>query len=444
MKDIDYKKTLASHLGIFDLNCLKSIVGENEFKNYIETLPECAYKPGNRLDFNKIDSFDFANIHSNKFLANLHLHTNYSDGAASVSQILENAVKIADENVRNGSFGFLLAITDHDTIDGVKEALRLISESPDKYKNLKLVLGVEISTVALNFLNQTKTLDIHTLFYCINPFNRFLDNFLKEKIQLKYKLACETLMELNRDLAPVLNKLNIILNLNEASKIHPMILKGQDEVSHPLKKYIYAEILFTYYVKNNPEILQMLKESGVDKSFLSYEKPVFKYKNMFNNERYFYIYKDSLQKYLNLITDNKYEFVLPDIPQNIVDYLLKGKYICENSHPTKYKHLEAFSYFEETLEFLNSLDYGVISIAHPARINVKNVDSSVFEFFREFWRIYKEHGKNKAFAYEKYYQSYRGSAKFDMLKDINSSAALYNLASTGGVDSHGDCVFCRV
>lgn len=437
MNDIDYKKTLARHLDITDLNLLRSVVAPNEFKEFINLFDENAYKPDNWLDINKVSTFDCQSLGNNKFFANLHVHTNHSDGLACVSQILDCAIKIADENAKNGGFGFLLAITDHDTIDGVKEALNIIIQNPEKYRNLKLVTGVEISTVGVDFSYQKKTLDIHTLFYCLNPFDEQLNMFLNEKMHQKYNLACETLNFLKKSLSSVLEELNLNLSLEDAAKIHPMITKGQDEVSHPLKKYIYGEILFSYYVQNNANLLKKLEEFGVDNKLLSYEKPVYMYKSMFNNERYFFIYKDALQKYLNFITNNKYNFILPDIPETLVKTLLTGKEICEKSHPSCESRLQAFSYFEETLKFLNSLDSGVISIAHPARINVHNIDRPLFDFFNEFWDVYKKNGKDSAFAYEKYYRSYTSSSKLKMLDDINKAADLYKLAATGGIDSHG-------
>lgn len=443
MNDIEYKKLLANHLNITDLSLLDPVVGQNELISLLANLDEQAFMPGKRLDFNRVDTLDCKNLDTHKFWANLHVHTLHSDGLSGVSQILDYAAEIADSNAQNGGFGFLLAITDHDIIEGTKEALGLIIQHPEKYKNLKLALGVEISTVGVDFSCQKKTLDIHTLFYCFNPFDERFNCFLNEKMHLKYNLACETLAELKKALAHALDKLSINLSLEQAAKIHPMIVKGQDEVSHPLKKYIYGEILFTYFLRNNPEILQKLEEAGVDKSLLSYEKPVFKYKNMFNNERYFYIYKDALQKYLNFITENKYAFNLPEIPEWLVDTLLKGKEICEKSHPSHNIRLNAFSFFEETLEFLDFLDCGIISIAHPARINVKNIDRPVFDFFKEFWGVYKKCGKDSALAYEKYYQSYAGSTKFAMLDDINKAADLFKLVPTGGIDSHGYGVCTR-
>ena len=70
-----------------------------------------------------------------------------------------------------------------------------------------------------------------------------------KKRQLKFELAKRILFDLQNGLENVLKTHNIELSLDEASKIHPMITKGEDEVSHPLKKYIFSKILFSHYVE---------------------------------------------------------------------------------------------------------------------------------------------------------------------------------------------------
>ena len=135
--------------------------------------------------------------------------------------------------------------------------------------------------------------------------------------------------------------------------------------------------------------------------------------------------------------DNKYSIALSEIPENIEQYLLKAKGICEMSHPARDRKLDAFSEFSETLKFINTLEYGLISIAHPARINTNYINTDLFSFFNEFWNVYKTFGAQRAYAYEKYYQSYSASKHFERLTAIDETAKKYGLAYTGGIDSHG-------
>ena len=57
----------------------------------------------------------------------LHIHSDFSDGNYSISEICE---RCKNEGV------YEIAITDHDTVEGCKEAVRIIASNPEKYKNL--------------------------------------------------------------------------------------------------------------------------------------------------------------------------------------------------------------------------------------------------------------------------------------------------------------------
>jgi predicted metal-dependent phosphoesterase TrpH len=78
------------------------------------------------------------------FRADLHCHTTCSDGSATPSEVVQNAVKIG----LNG-----LSITDHDTIDAYATAL----PEADKLK-LRMISGVEFSATL-------KDISIHILAY---------------------------------------------------------------------------------------------------------------------------------------------------------------------------------------------------------------------------------------------------------------------------------------
>lgn len=74
----------------------------------------------------------------------LHSHTYYSDGQLSPAELIDRAHNMQVD---------VLAITDHDTIDGIAEAL---THQAKHKRTLKIVPGVEISTAWHNF-------DIHIL-----------------------------------------------------------------------------------------------------------------------------------------------------------------------------------------------------------------------------------------------------------------------------------------
>lgn len=367
------------------------ILSEKDFIEKVKSLSEISFKAGERKQPEIMDSHDFRYVQSGEFCANLHIHTKHSDGIMTVQELLDQ------------SKNRLIAITDHDTIDGCKKAVELC---PD---NVDLALGVEISTVAINFPKQPKPLAIHLLVYGIDPFDEKLNNFLDTKRELKLQLAKDTIKRLNEAL-PEYN-----FTLEEASLCHPMILKGQDEVAHPMKKYTIGKILLNYFFPN---------------ADFSYEKPFFKYKYLFGTDSFTICYKRALELYAGCS--------LPLIPDDILNKIEIAKEIYTQSHPSIGKMLEPFSSFEETVEFVTTLNSGVMSIAHPARTKAYTP-----EFYTYLFNNFKKFGKEKAMFFEKYYQSYDGKYFREWCPIINRTAESFNLLATGGMDSHGFGITAR-
>lgn len=370
------------------------ILSEKDFIERVKNLTEISYKAGERKKAEVLDSHDFRYVQSGDFCANLHVHTQYSDGSMTIEELVERTAKISN---------MLVAITDHDTIYGCKKAMEICP------KNIDLCLGVEISTVAINFPKQPKPLPIHLLVYGIDPHDQKLNNFLDKKRELKLQLAKDTIDRLNTEL-PEYN-----FTLEEAALCHPMILKGQDEVAHPLKKYTCGKILLNHYFPN---------------ADFSYEKPFFKYKNLFSTDAFPICYKRALEMYAGCS--------LPLIPEDILAKIQTARDIYLQAHPSTGKMLEPFSSFEETVEFITTLQNGVMSIAHPARLRAYTP-----EFYTYLFNNFKKFGKNKAMFFEKYYQSYSGNYHIEWCPIINRTAENFNLLATGGLDSHGYSVTSR-
>src|SRR5262245_53031652 len=65
--------------------------------------------------------------------ADIHIHTTYSDGSASVREVIEHVAQATDMR--------LIAITDHDTINGALLARQIASEF-----GIEVIVGEEVST----------------------------------------------------------------------------------------------------------------------------------------------------------------------------------------------------------------------------------------------------------------------------------------------------------
>lgn len=377
------------------------IVGEKDFIEIVKNLNPISFKPGERKQPEVMDSHDYRYLESGEFGANLHIHTCHSDGSLTIDEFLKNTQEVSQYNPK-----FLAAITDHDTIEGSKEAYELIKNFP----NINVCLGIEISTVGIKFPNQPKPLAIHLLVYGINPFDKKLNEYLNTKRDLKLQLSKDTIVELNKNLS------GYNFNLEEAAKCHPMIAKGQDEVAHPLKKYTTGKILLDYYFP---------------KADFSYEQPIYEHKYLFATaDSYHITYKKALENFTGM--------KLPVIPDDILEKIHIAKEIYTNAHPRIGKMLEPFSSFEETVEFVTTLDSGVMSIAHPARTKAYTA-----EFYTYLFKNFKEHGKDKAMFYEGGYQSYEGRYALEWKSIIERTAAQFNLSQTGGLDSHGKNIISR-
>lgn len=71
-------------------------------------------------------------------LADVHVHTTFSDGVARPEEVLNHYV------LRTGAR--VIAITDHDTLDGALWARDFMARHPEAYSRLQLIVGEEVST----------------------------------------------------------------------------------------------------------------------------------------------------------------------------------------------------------------------------------------------------------------------------------------------------------
>ena len=163
MTDMEYKQELLRGVGEnpADWARLGPIMGRKELlavlRGYQNT-PD-VYRPGD----------DFANVKNKTFGANLHIHTTNSDGLMTVAQLLDLGARYGDSLAEyNPGRKFYIAITDHNTTNGAIEALNLVVDNPEKYKNLKIALGIEASAIFSSSVAGAAS-EVHLLSYCLNP-----------------------------------------------------------------------------------------------------------------------------------------------------------------------------------------------------------------------------------------------------------------------------------
>ena len=127
-----------------------------------------------------------------KFRADLHCHTNCSDGSMSPKEILVHAKKIGLQG---------LSITDHDTVSAYHEAIPIAREL-----GILLGSGVEFSSV-------DQGVSIHILGYDIDLESKELIAFCKRHLERR--------RERNRKILEKLQDRGILIELEEEGEEHP-------------------------------------------------------------------------------------------------------------------------------------------------------------------------------------------------------------------------------
>jgi len=177
MEDEDYKKAIVrdSHNLTYTLEALRPLMGQNELKKFIQdnnSNPEI-YTPNQN------------NIKKGIFRANLHTHTTNSDGMVTVEKRLNDAQEYASHNIKKGYM--VIAITDHNTVLGAKEVVKVLEKNKGKYDKIKVVLGIEINTEYHKSNYTNEPIPIHVLTWCINPYDKFLNKeFYKKDLNDKW------------------------------------------------------------------------------------------------------------------------------------------------------------------------------------------------------------------------------------------------------------------
>lgn len=176
MQDIEYKKKIikSSKDKSYTLENMRPIVGPQELLQFI------AENDNNPQIYTPSDE----NIKNGIFSANLHMHTLYSDGQMTIRQLLDKAQDYA-KDFPDGKYMYV-AVTDHNTILGAQNLIFTLQKNPNRYTKIKVVPGIEIFT-KFNSKYSNKLIDIHVLTWCINPYDKFLEEeFYKADLSDRY------------------------------------------------------------------------------------------------------------------------------------------------------------------------------------------------------------------------------------------------------------------
>ena len=171
MPDIEYKKAILkdSHNFLYTLEALRPIMGPNELTEFIK----------NNDNNPQIYTPTVDNLADGVFRANLHMHTTMSDGKPTVEERLNSAQTHAEKFIKNGYM--LIAITDHNTVWGAQEVIKILEKNKGKYNRIKVIPGIEINSEYHKSKVIKEPVQIHVLTWCINPYDKFLNKEFYKK-----------------------------------------------------------------------------------------------------------------------------------------------------------------------------------------------------------------------------------------------------------------------
>lgn len=169
-QDKAYKEALIKSSGHpeYTMKNMKSVIGEKELTKVIK-------KYNNHPEKYQADLFqkgDKEGVKRLTYRAGLHSHTSFSDGTLTPEETLNQAAEYADKVKAKHPFEkypMIIAITDHFNTQGCQKAIDILQKNPEKYKNIKLVIGMETEAY-LKMPSQKEKGRIHILAWCINPY----------------------------------------------------------------------------------------------------------------------------------------------------------------------------------------------------------------------------------------------------------------------------------
>lgn len=180
--------------------------------------------------------------------ADLHVHTNLSDGTMSPEEVVDEAIRLGVTTI---------SITDHDTVDGVIAAARY-----GQNKNIHVIAGIELSA----YLAPS---EIHILGYFIDVNNVSLQRILKQANEDRRKRVYA--------IVDKLHGLNVNIDPEEIFTLAGKASPGRMHVAETIWKHGYcrtmAEVFSRYIGDNGPayvpkktltpqQAIELIKDAG--------------------------------------------------------------------------------------------------------------------------------------------------------------------------------------
>lgn len=484
--DAIYRRQLLSGLGKNpeDYHKLRSIVGPDEIKTIMQNFND-------NEDFYSVGVND-SNIANKTIRANLHMHTTASDGFMPVQEILDKAAAYADSvaeaHPEFSKAPFTIGITDHDTTESCSQAIDIISANPEKYKNLRVILGIEMTSfndIATDIVNYPT--NAHTLIYGINPNEEVFKKFIAKTKAKKEKVASKMIARANKLYKQTFDEKQNPFSLLEAQMLFDPLDKNILGTYNYAKSYVLTKAFLEQIILKNPDIANKLKANNIPadsskilrmihRHFFEIDKTAsprtpeelisktLSKRIGMEEEDITNVIKGALKTrdlsvfYENMLTalgeirnDNPLGLLTNGYNKQKIQELSENMdSALEEYKRTLHPKMNYMPTWENLSEALRNQPNAIIGIAHPLDTVRKITDNKQQKIFLlDLYKTFKEKFGEKATFSEAYYQSYKGNLKelslaSDIKKLLSDLSRIFRLFKTGSADTHGFNIFKRI
>ena len=381
----EYVKSLAA--GVAEMTgkkvnplSLSCVMDKSEFVHQILGLKKYNY------------SYTPQNIKNCGFQADFHMHTVYTDGKISVKKLLDEISEYSNKLYSRTGQKFNFSITDHDSVKAVKEALVIISENPEKFRNVRFIPGIEMSFSHKSQTTSNPCEISEVLAYGFNPFK--LDKYC-DVLQRKRSDTIDKMLADIRSSIPLTNfdreELIKTYNLNPDC----LMMNSQWPVEH--------------YAQTKHAITIQAARHGKDASVLYNEimsKIDVKNRNMWYLKNNNFLDKDINETSIISNVRKKYE-----------PHIENDKIVLQNE-----------SSFENIIDMFKCDDNVILSFAHPYFTAMKFYNpKKALNYF-----VHKSDGLIQ--ISEAYHQAYPQDVNPDRVNEVNDYVK--HLIKIGGSDNH--------
>lgn len=333
------------------------------------------------------------NMKNGFFKADLHSYSNYSAGNGLVKNLLEDAAEYADFLYKKTKQKFIFALTDQDTLEGVKEALEIIGANPNRYKNLQFVPAMKVSFVHPTPKSSNPCEASELLVYGIDPYSKKINDFLNNTKEKRTQM---------------INNF-----INDATKTCPLTEFSFKEFSNFYDYEKFGNLAnihwrVNHYVQTKHAITNLAARTHEDPNFL-YQKIMQENKGASVGQ---------LQSLGKLPYDIKESPELHSLLKKYEPHIENNKISAQSENS-----------FDEVIDAFQNEKNVFMAFAHPAFLD--NLVKNPYEELQYFIK----HSKGLIKASESFYQKYPENIEKNKVTNLQTKTEALNLLNIGGRDN---------